>query len=30
MWVTAPLGDLATLIVEGPGGYFGELAWSVR
>lgn len=26
MRVTTPLGDVATLIVEGPGGYFGELA----
>jgi CRP/FNR family transcriptional regulator, cyclic AMP receptor protein len=26
MRVTTPLGDVATLIIEGPGGYFGELA----
>ena len=26
MRVTTPLGDVATLMVEGPGGYFGELA----
>jgi CRP/FNR family cyclic AMP-dependent transcriptional regulator len=26
MRITTPLGDVATLMVEGPGGYFGELA----
>jgi CRP-like cAMP-binding protein len=26
MRVTTPFGDVATLMVEGPGGYFGELA----
>jgi CRP/FNR family cyclic AMP-dependent transcriptional regulator len=26
MRITTPLGDVATLTVEGPGGYFGELA----
>jgi CRP/FNR family transcriptional regulator, cyclic AMP receptor protein len=26
MRITTPLGDVATLLVDGPGGYFGELA----